>query len=98
MLRVANQGSRFRPTDRIECSIPLSTRMRPHGLIKRLGLGLFVLKEIVTAHEDKVEVASTESEGARSMDTLLPFNVGPRPDRQFGARERRVICTAGRNG
>jgi signal transduction histidine kinase len=65
VLRVANQGPPISP-DLIESIFDpfVHTNAASTGLNKRgLGLGLFIVKEIVTAHEGTVEVASTKSEG-----------------------------------
>jgi signal transduction histidine kinase len=65
VLRVTNQGAPI-PADR-QASIfdPfVHTDTESSALPKRgLGLGLFIVKEIVTGHEGTVEVASTATEG-----------------------------------
>ena len=65
VLRVANQGPPISP-DLIESIFDpfVHTKAASSELNKRgLGLGLFIVKEIVTAHEGSVEVASTIGEG-----------------------------------
>jgi signal transduction histidine kinase len=65
VLRVANEGPPISP-DLIESIFDpfVHANASSPGLNKRgLGLGLFIVKEIVTAHEGTVEVASTEAEG-----------------------------------
>jgi signal transduction histidine kinase len=73
VLRVANQGPPISP-DLIESIFDpfVHTDAFSSGLNKRgLGLGLFIVKEIVTAHDGTVEVASTDSEGT-SFTVRLP--------------------------
>jgi signal transduction histidine kinase len=64
-LRVTNQGSPIPPDLQNSIFDPFVRReVASPGYIKSgLGLGLFIVREIVTGHEGTVEVASTESEG-----------------------------------
>jgi signal transduction histidine kinase len=65
LLRVANQGAPIPPDMQDSIFDPfVHTKAASSTSAKRgLGLGLFIVKEIVTGHEGMVEVASTESEG-----------------------------------
>jgi signal transduction histidine kinase len=47
-----------------------TTEQRVLGNMKNLGLGLYVAREIVKAHDGKIEVASTESDGVTFTITL----------------------------
>jgi signal transduction histidine kinase len=78
VLRVTNQGasipsalqeSIFDPFVHQETESPTSTK-------KGLGLGLFIVKEIVTGHQGTVEVASTEAEGT-TFTVRLPRSPDP---------------------
>jgi signal transduction histidine kinase len=78
VLRVTNQGtpipvelqeSIFDPFVHRETASSTSTR-------KGLGLGLFIVKEIVTGHQGTVEVASTEAEGT-TVTVRLPRSHDP---------------------
>jgi signal transduction histidine kinase len=77
VLRVTNQGipiplelqeSIFDPFVHRETASPTSTK-------KGLGLGLFIVKELVTGHQGTVEVVSTEAEG-----TIFTVRVPRSPD------------------
>jgi signal transduction histidine kinase len=64
-LRVTNRGPSIPPDLQNSIFDPFVRReVAAPGLIKSgLGLGLFIVKEIVTGHDGAVEVVSTESEG-----------------------------------
>ncbi|MFZ2063839.1 MAG: sensor histidine kinase [Candidatus Binatus sp.] len=64
-LRVTNQGPSIPPDLQNSIFDPFVRReVASPGLIKSgLGLGLFIVREIVTGHDGVVEVVSTESEG-----------------------------------
>jgi sigma-B regulation protein RsbU (phosphoserine phosphatase) len=81
-LRVTNQGtpipselqqSIFDPFVHRETGSPASSR-------KGLGLGLFIVKEIVTEHQATVEVTSTETEGT-TFTVKLPQIQDSAPNR-----------------
>jgi len=64
-LRVTNQGTPIPPELQNSIFDPFVRReVASPGLIKSgLGLGLFIVREIVTGHDGEVEVTSNESEG-----------------------------------
>ncbi len=86
LLRVANQGAPI-PSD-LQKSIfdPFVNRDAASSsvTIRGLGLGLFIVKEIVTGHGGMVELTSTESEGTiftvrlprvRGIDAIQAFPI-----------------------
>jgi signal transduction histidine kinase len=64
-LRVTNQGTPIPPDLQNSIFDPFVQRevASPAHIKSGLGLGLFIVREIVTGHQGVVEVASTESEG-----------------------------------
>ena len=44
------------------------------GASTSLGLGLFIVKEVVDAHKGSIEVTSTEAEGT-TFTVVLPKNI-----------------------
>lgn len=65
VLRVTNQGAPIPPDMRHSIFDPFVHKEAPSSAhaTSGLGLGLFIVREVVTAHEGLVEVTSTESEG-----------------------------------
>jgi signal transduction histidine kinase len=65
VLRVTNQGAPIPPDIRQSIFEPFVHKEAPSSAhaTSGLGLGLFIVREVVTAHEGLVEVTSTESEG-----------------------------------
>lgn len=80
-VRVTNQGPPIPPDFQNSIFDPFVRRqVASPGLIKSgLGLGLFIVKEIVTGHKGVVEVVSTESEGT-TFTVRLPRVSRPLPD------------------
>ena len=81
VLRVANQGTPI-PVELQESMFdPFVHRKTasPTSIKKGLGLGLFIVKEIVTRHEGTVEVASTEAQGT-TFTVRLPRIPAPVPN------------------
>ena len=66
MLRVTNRGAPIPTEQQVSIFDPfVSTNKASSAAPTRtgLGLGLFIVREIVNGHDGTVEVASTESEG-----------------------------------
>jgi signal transduction histidine kinase len=75
VLRVTNQGAPIPPDQQDSIFDPfVHTDMGQSVTTKKgLGLGLFIVKEVVRGHEGTVEVASTESEGTTFIVRLPRF-------------------------
>jgi signal transduction histidine kinase len=62
ILTVQNQGKPI-PSDKLETIFDSLTRGVPASGSSNLGLGLYITKEIVTAHGGSISVTSTEKDG-----------------------------------
>jgi signal transduction histidine kinase len=75
VLRISNQGAPIPPAMQDSIFDPfVRSNLTSSTLGKRgLGLGLFIVKEIVSGHQGAVEVASTEAEGTTFTVRLPRF-------------------------
>ena len=83
VIPVATLRTLFDPVKRFAIR---STEQRVLGNMKNLGLGLYVAREIVKAHDGKIEVVSTKSEGV-TFTITLPRQV---PHRRKGDKTART--------
>jgi signal transduction histidine kinase len=87
VVRVTNEGAPIPPDLQDSIFDPFVHTDTPQSTAAHngLGLGLFIVKEIVTGHGGTVGVASTQSEGT-TFTVRLPRVPTPRADFQLGSR------------
>lgn len=81
-LTVHNEGEPIAP-DRVDSLFQPMSRQGHQGMVQRpgnIGLGLYIVREIVTAHGGSVNVVSTR-DGGTDFTVCLPRHAGPPPTR-----------------
>jgi signal transduction histidine kinase len=74
-LRVTNEGPAIDPSAQSQLFDPLTrglTQISGHEHKDGLGLGLFIVRELVLAHAGRVEVSSDRTEGKTTFTVSLP--------------------------
>ena len=74
-LNVTNEGPIIDPSAQSQLFDPLKrglTQTSSHEYNDGLGLGLFIVREVVLAHGGRVEVRSDSTEGETTFTVILP--------------------------
>lgn len=84
-IMIHNRGAAIPPDELDGIFNPMKARVSPHGAAGRgptgsLGLGLYIAERIVSAHEGRIEVESSEASGT-TFTVLLPRYAVPRARR-----------------